>query len=541
VEEVYESYRNYMAKRVETDPTNGMTKPISALSADELELKSVYEDNLLHSIYYHNPHVPRSADDNWEGTAHCHGCIATPRTTKNTIFFIGFLNMKTLSDAMLPAKLDESTTHYWDALFNYPQFPMGKIPEDHMDLLTKDWDKPCAGPRDYFLGVSVAYPKTNRYMETKVNCPHDLRYEETEALPASSFIKGDKNDIPGISNFVFVFDSTEWVMQERGLNILQTFFIIIVLAGGAAMFSKDANTLVLGPVERMITKLNIIRKNPFEAIKMSEEELRKDHAKQALIRKSNAPENGRKQAALSEDEVIALQSVQGNRKKKRTFGDKLHDFSDWLSQKRKPASQPSNKLMETVVLEKTIIKLGGLCALAFGEAGSNVIAMNMKESDTTSAINTMIEGAIVDGVYGFCDIRNFTDATEILQDGVMLFVNQIGEIVHTLVDQHCGSPNKNIGDAFLLVWRLAGKSKADCERICELSILAFVKVIAATNKSPVLAQYRLHDGLIARMPNYRVRMGFGLHRGDSIEGAIGSEFKVDASYLSPGVNLSADL
>ena len=43
------------------------------------------------------------------------------------------------------------------------------------------------------------------------------------------------------------------------------------------------------------------------------------------------------------------------------------------------------------------------------------------------------------------------------------------------------------------------------------------------------------------MPNYRVRMGFGLHRGVSIEGAIGSEFKVDASYLSPSVNLSADL
>jgi len=57
----------------------------------------------------------------------------------------------------------------------------------------------------------------------------------------------------------------------------------------------------------------------------------------------------------------------------------------------------------------------------------------------------------------------------------------------------------------------------------------------------VLAQYRLHEGLIARMPNYRIRMGFGLHRGKSIEGAIGSEFKVDASYLSPSVNLSADL
>ena len=36
-------------------------------------------------------------------------------------------------------------------------------------------------------------------------------------------------------------------------------------------------------------------------------------------------------------------------------------------------------------------------------------------------------------------------------------------------------------------------------------------------------------------------MGFGLHVGWGIEGAIGSEFKIDASYLSPNVNLAARL
>ena len=41
------------------------------------------------------------------------------------------------------------------------------------------------------------------------------------------------------------------------------------------------------------------------------------------------------------------------------------------------------------------------------------------------------------------------------------------------------------------------------------------------------------------MPNYSVKMGFGLDQGWAIEGAIGSEFKIDASYLSPHVNLSS--
>lgn len=36
-------------------------------------------------------------------------------------------------------------------------------------------------------------------------------------------------------------------------------------------------------------------------------------------------------------------------------------------------------------------------------------------------------------------------------------------------------------------------------------------------------------------------MGFGLHIGWAIEGAIGSEYKIDASYLSPNVNMASRL
>jgi len=36
-------------------------------------------------------------------------------------------------------------------------------------------------------------------------------------------------------------------------------------------------------------------------------------------------------------------------------------------------------------------------------------------------------------------------------------------------------------------------------------------------------------------------MGFGLHVGWAIEGAIGSSFKIDASYLSPNVNMASRL
>ena len=88
--------------------------------------------------------------------------------------------------------------------------------------------------------------------------------------------------------------------------------------------------------------------------------------------------------------------------------------------------------------------------MGFGEAGSAVIAENMKRG---GEINPMIPGKKVVAIFGFCDIRQFTDTTEVLQEGIMEFVNTIGKIVHMETHLHGGSANKNIGDAFLLVWK----------------------------------------------------------------------------------------
>ena len=66
----------------------------------------------------------------------------------------------------------------------------------------------------------------------------------------------------------------------------------------------------------------------------------------------------------------------------------------------------------------------------------------------------MLPGEKVISIFGFCDIRNFTDATEVLLGGVMIFVNDIAEIAHSTVNKYSGAPNKNIGDAFLFVWKL---------------------------------------------------------------------------------------
>lgn len=74
-----------------------------------------------------------------------------------------------------------------------------------------------------------------------------------------------------------------------------------------------------------------------------------------------------------------------------------------------------------------------------------------------------------------------------------------------------------------------------------MSIIAFLKIVAALRVSYKMDKYKRNKELNERMPNYSVKMGFGLHVGWAIEGAIGSDFKIDASYLSPHVNMASRL
>lgn len=66
---------------------------------------------------------------------------------------------------------------------------------------------------------------------------------------------------------------------------------------------------------------------------------------------------------------------------------------------------------------------------------------------------------------------------------------------------------------------------------------------AALAKSGKLRKYKTNQGLIERLhtPEFKVKMGFGIHAGWAIEGSIGSKYKIDASYLSPHVSIASRL
>ncbi|KDO16520.1 hypothetical protein SPRG_17964, partial [Saprolegnia parasitica CBS 223.65] len=229
---------------------------------------------------------------------------------------------------------------------------------------------------------------------------------------------------------------------------------------------------------------------------------------------------------------------------------------------------------ETAVLEATLSKISGLMQVGFGAAGGDIIGKNMGIGD----LDPMLPGKKITSIYGFCDIRQFTDTTECLQEEVMVYVNKLGHIMHSGTHHYYGMANKNVGDAFLLSWKicdgelpgfarfsdtpteedrkavnLSTKCPANAgagqrmrrispTEMADSALTAFLKCMIDldnANSFGVLHEYIIKDVVVKRFgAGFRIRMGFGMHVGWAIEGAIGSRFKIDATYISPHVEMA---
>jgi len=136
--------------------------------------------------------------------------------------------------------------------------------------------------------------------------------------------------------------------------------------------------------------------------------------------------------------------------------ESMVDIVQKLSQNPTLQLEGQNKSKyETEAVRVALAKIVGLMQLGFGGAGHEIISANLANSDSAQ-LDLMIRGRKKECAYGFCDIRQFTDTVECLQDQVMLFTNSVGEIIHQACHDNNGEPNKNIGDAFLIVWRPKG-------------------------------------------------------------------------------------
>ena len=226
---------------------------------------------------------------------------------------------------------------------------------------------------------------------------------------------------------------------------------------------------------------------------------------------------------------------------------------------------------EIKIIQSAIIRISALMAIGFGEAGGEILKENISSSDV---VNPMLPGKKINAIFGFCFIHNFSEINEAFQEKTMIFVNQISDIVHSCIDKFNGITNKNLGDCYLLAWKFKEKNETKkedntpnnnnnnnlnielktsfineslfstnkIEEMADCALLGFLNIIKKINKSRNILAYRKDSDLLKKFgPKYSVQMGFGLHTGWGIEGAIGSYYKIDCSYLSPNVNIAARL
>lgn len=131
-------------------------------------------------------------------------------------------------------------------------------------------------------------------------------------------------------------------------------------------------------------------------------------------------------------------------------------------------------------------------------------------------------------------------------------------MVHSICHSYNGAANKNVGDAFLLSWSLDdGPSRSKSPKStgvdggdtklraksnqADKALLSVIKICISLQYDKFYLE-PLSDGATMRLksklknrPGPVVQMGFGLHAGKAVQGAIGSQRKIDATYVSEAV------
>lgn len=341
--------------------------------------------------------------------------------------------------------------------------------------------------------------------------PLDLRTREILNIT----ICGSDNEILTFG----LFDNRETTHNGALVELFATVFIIFIWVVGVTAFAGPVMTLVVNPIERMVQLLSMLMKDP--------------------LGYQNSPQY---QDFISNDNDISNNTM---------------------------FTKDVLKGMETNFLMSTILRIGSLMKVGFGSAGVEIIRNNLERGGRKDVLFLNQGGQYVSCIFLFSDIRSFTDATESLQEEVFVFTNKIAGVVHSICHAYGGDANKNIGDAFLLSWRLdeapiQGDDDVDStssldemdvfianpkrfyanSNQADKALLSVVKICIALYYDTYFIESMNEDArnrLMSKLSDRKgpvVQMGFGLHAGKAVQGAIGSQRKLDATYISESVERS---
>jgi len=267
--------------------------------------------------------------------------------------------------------------------------------------------------------------------------------------------------------------------------------------------------------------------------------------------------------------------------------------SDSSRKMTKIENSDDNLGSETTQLIKAVKKITDLLRKCWGVAGAGIISANLNQSidGDTVGFNPTVPGKEVYALFGFVAINDFSHILSSLDRDVVSLINEVAKVVHNEVyrwgSNESGQCNKNNGGTFLMVYKIGDfnevrekekiaaemmfqsprgrtdyngdanssrrKSHAWIDKMKSIhlstlpgisgftdrALLGMIKSFAGIRKEESLKRWETSFELGAGVGAYSVELIFGMHAGWAVEGAVGSQYKIDATYLSPHVNMSS--
>jgi hypothetical protein len=293
---------------------------------------------------------------------------------------------------------------------------------------------------------------------------NDLRDSEKIELEqdCSNLIenKSQEFDINEDNNRCYVIFENKTISQLNALiSMMKTIAVCMILIFGAFCFSKDTNSMVLMPLDNMVRKIQRISKNPAKA----------------------------KQENEIEEYFELLKHVEERSK----VGCCTSDLGD------------SNKNIETIILDKTIMKIGSLVAMGFGEAGSQIMEKNLL--DNAGEVNPMSPGEKIIGLFAHLDIFKSHKVSKAMNTDYAVLLNDVLNVVSDITAEFNIYNMKSTGDGMLLIWKInddlgsidsrGNITVVDCpelRQIVDMTIICLLKIQTAIQTSKILSKVRIY-------------------------------------------------
>lgn len=199
-----------------------------------------------------------------------------------------------------------------------------------------------------------------------------------------------------------------------------------------------------------------------------------------------------------------------------------------------------------------VIQTAAFLKAGFGDAGINFLRSFLADERNNNATE-------VDCVISFIEIREFDSIVEKMEEAIVDFLSEVAEIISKNIDRSKGFSNKNSEAYFLLMWKCQPGSEQKTAENAFYSIVDALHDVEikshgltieefrtkkrfpgsdfdpeATPENPSII-YQSHGG---RTP-LNIKIGAGLHYGRVTEGGVGSQYKIDISYISKEVNMAS--